>query len=123
MKKTGWAAMVLLCVLLAACGGKKEQAASAYKPTLDVVVTVNGTSATVEVKTDMKFSKEHIGMQRMDGQGHIHMYLDDGDKTVVSDPVMVYNDLKPGKHEVKVSLHNNDHTPYDVNKSVAFEIK
>ncbi|WP_135550957.1 hypothetical protein [Paenibacillus cymbidii] len=123
MKRWGLAMVVVLGVVLTACSDKKEQAASAYKPTLDVIVTVNGTSATVEVKTDMKISKDHLGMQRMEGQGHIHMYMDDGEKTVVSDPTVVFGDLKQGKHQVKVSLHNNDHTPYDVNKSVNFEIK
>jgi uncharacterized protein YcfL len=95
----------------------------AAKPTLDVKVETSGRSATVIVTTDLHISKDHVGMQRVPGEGHIHLYLDGGEKIAVTDNKYVFNDLQPGKHMLRVSLHNNDHTPYDVYKEVEFEIK
>jgi hypothetical protein len=93
-----------------------------YKPTLDVGLTTSGSTATVIVTTNLKLSKEHIDGARKEGEGHIHAYIDDGDKLTTADSTIQFPNLKPGKHVVKVSLHNNDHTPYDVSKSITFEI-
>ncbi|RKP46733.1 hypothetical protein D7Z26_24310 [Cohnella endophytica] len=114
--------------MLTACGGAKTTSGSrnghaAHQPKMDVKLDVEGNQVTVNVITDMTISPEHYGMARHDMEGHIHMYLDNGDKIAVKEAHKTFPDLPPGKHTIKVSLHNNDHTPYDVTKTFDFEIK
>lgn len=120
---------VLLLIALTACGAGQEPgpgkagAKTAYKPKLDVKLDVEGRKAMITVNTDMMISPEHYGQARHDGEGHIHMYLDDGEKIAVKERTTAFPDLAPGKHTLKVSLHNNDHTPYDVTRTLEFEIE
>lgn len=100
-----------------------EPAEHIDKPDLDVQIETSGRTATITVTTDMTITKENIGKARKPGEGHIHLYVDNGKKiSVISDKYIV-EDLEPGMHKVKISLHNNDHTPYDVAKQLEFEIK
>lgn len=119
---------LLTCFLLTACGGAANTGSSPepeekFKPTLDVQLEVSGNQVTVKIDTDLRISAEHYGHARKIGEGHIHMYLDDGPKEGVKQEETVIKDLAPGKHKLRVSLHNNDHTPYDVSKTLEFEIK
>jgi len=118
---------LLLLLLLAACGTSpatdSKAAAGHPKPSLEVKLDVEGDRVTVTVETDMSISPEHYNMARKDGEGHIHLYLDNQSKIVLKEPSMSFSGLKPGKHAIKVSLHNNDHTPYDVTKTTEFEIR
>jgi hypothetical protein len=122
--------LILLCSFTAACGQSdvyvystdQSSQSQSYKPTLDVSLTTSGHTATVTVKTNLTLSKEHIDGTRKEGEGHIHAYVDDGDKLMTADTTIQFPNLNLGQHVVKVSLHNNDHTPYDVSKSITFEI-
>lgn len=115
------------CLIFAGCstGGSAQTGAAAHdhKPTLDVKLDISGRQITVKVISDMRISAEHVGQTRAQGEGHIHMYLDDGEKTIVTGGEQTFKDLAPGTHTLKISLHNNDHTPYDVTKTMNFEIK
>lgn len=116
------------CLLVASCGrGGSDRSAGApvqpKKPSLEVRVTTSAGEATVEVITDLILSKEHMDGAKRPGEGHIHMYIDNGEKMVTTEKTTTFNNLPPGKHTVNVSLHNNDHTPYDVSRKVEFEIK
>lgn len=120
------AATIAVCsIVLSACGTSKKANVPMQdqKPTLSVSVKVEGTQATMTVQTDLRISKENYGGARKTGEGHIHTYLDGGEKVSMDEIKKTYTDLVPGKHELKVSLHNNDHTPYDVTETVSFEIK
>jgi hypothetical protein len=119
------------CLVLTACGSKKNEMVldhttmvmdANYKPTLDVKTEVKGTELDVDVTTNMMISEEHYGKARENGEGHIHMYLDNGEKIGDKEGHKVFKDLKPGHHILKISLHNNDHTPYDVTRTIEFEI-
>jgi hypothetical protein len=131
MKYVKYITVVLFAILLAACGNdqglsevasEKEEHAE-HKPFLEASAEVKGRNALIKVKTDMEISKKKFGKQRKHGQGHIHMYVDQGEKQgVTSSPILLEN-LSSGKHEVKISLHNNDHTPYDVTENLTFTIK
>lgn len=121
--------LIALCcfLLLVACGKDAPGAGPArghadHKPTLDVRWQVEGSTLIVEIISDMHISPEHAGQARKHGEGHIHMYLDDGEKIVVTDSRTEFPDLPSGPHTLKVSLHNNDHTPYDVTKTIEFNI-
>ncbi|MGG1517306.1 hypothetical protein ABE504_17980 [Paenibacillus oryzisoli] len=126
MKKMKGICLILaVTALLAGCGSAKtnSQAASTFTPTLDVTATVSGDTATLHIKTDLKLSKEHYDHARVTGEGHIHLSVDGSEKIIVTEPEKVLEHLSPGKHEARVSLHNNDHTPYDVGQTVTFEVK
>ncbi|MDD9267970.1 hypothetical protein ACFPES_13110 [Paenibacillus sp. GCM10023248] len=114
-----------LALVISGCGTSKKTAApaSAFTPTLEVSATVNGDSATLQFTTDLKLSKEHYDHQRVQGEGHVHVSLDKGEKIVVTDKEKVLEHLSKGPHEVLVSLHNNDHTPYNVSKTITFDVK
>ena len=120
--------LIVSCLILTACSTTKANSGAAqqhegHKPTMDVTWEVSGNQIAVKVDTDLHISPEHYGQAREDGEGHIHMYLDNGEKIGVKSGEKVFTNLQPGKHTLKVSLHNNDHTPYDVTKTFDFEIK
>ncbi|XEC95152.1 hypothetical protein AB6A23_00755 [Paenibacillus tarimensis] len=123
-------ALIAAAILFAGCSNNvmtelemPKPAETGEKPTLEVRIETTGSSATIFVTTDLIISEEHIGMKRKHGEGHIHLYVDDGEKIAVSSHKYLIDNLQPGKHKVKVSLHNNDHTPYGVFKQTEFEIK
>ncbi len=129
------ALLLAVCVLLVGPGCARNSSHSGHshaasassqsqgvKPTLDIDVKVEGKTATVQIKTDLELSEANIGQARKPGQGHIHFYLNDGEKQSSGLSTVNLTDLPPGKHTVKVSLHNNDHTPYDVTVSRTFEV-
>jgi hypothetical protein len=120
--------ILIFCIILTACGNDKAANSSpgqenAFKPTLDVKLDVSGSQLTVTVNTDLTISSEHYGHERLTGEGHIHMYLDNGEKVGVQTKTKVFENLDPGHHSLKVSLHNNDHTPYDVTQTYDVVIK
>jgi hypothetical protein len=116
------------CLILTACGSNKTDHSTMAmvpneKPTMDVKTVVTGSELSVDVVTNMKISSEHYGTARVTGEGHIHMYLDNGEKIGVQEGHKVFKDLPSGHHTLKVSLHNNDHTPYDVTKTIEFDVQ
>ncbi|MEX2460023.1 MAG: hypothetical protein WD469_01755 [Paenibacillaceae bacterium] len=122
--------IVACCLILTACGSKTKEIDHStmvmdtdQKPTMEVKTEVNGNELMVDVTTDMKISAEHYSKAREPGEGHIHMYLDDGEKITVKEGHKVFPGLTVGHHILKLSLHNNDHTPYDVTKTIEFEVK
>jgi hypothetical protein len=130
--KSGHSALVLLgCLVLAACGTDKAASPgggtphdhNGTKPTINVNLEVSGNTLKVNVETDLHISPEHYGQARQEGEGHIHMYLDNGEKIGVKEGHKEFPNLEPGDHMLKVSLHNNDHTPYDVTESFPFQIQ
>jgi hypothetical protein len=125
-KTIGILAVVIL--LVTACSSKKATTVPAEttgkKPSLELTYEVSGHTATIHFKTDLTISPQHYGKERVPGEGHMHVYLDDAsEKKAITEDKYVINDLAVGNHTVKVSLHNNDHTPYNVSKSLDFEIK
>jgi type 1 fimbria pilin len=119
--------IALAVMLTTACSSKKAAAPAetdGKKPSLDFTVEVSGHTATINIKTtDIVISPQHYGKERVPGEGHMHVFLDDGPKQGVTDDKYVLPDLAVGSHTVKVSLHNNDHSPYNVSLSKEFEVK
>jgi hypothetical protein len=127
MKMTGkgFCMIAAVTLLISGCGASKTSTtpANSYIPTLEVSAIVKGDAATLKLTTDLKLSKEHYDQARKQGEGHIHVSLDQGEKEIMTVNEKVFEHLSKGPHEVKVSLHNNDHTPYDVSKTITFEVK
>lgn len=79
--------------------------------------TVSGDLLVVQAQVDnFQLNPLEIGMQPKPGQGHWHLYVDGQLAGLSADGVLsVPNDAFPllsaGQHVLKVSLHNNDHTP------------
>jgi hypothetical protein len=120
--------LALAVFLITACSSKKATTVPAEtmdkKPTLELTVDVSEHTATINFKTDLAISPQHYGKERVPGEGHIHLFVDDdGEKKVITENKYVLNNLTVGNHTVKVSLHNNDHTPYNVSKSYDFVVK
>jgi hypothetical protein len=122
-------AAIFVIGLLAGCSqnamselNMPEPAEHFHKPDLDVQIETSGRTATITVTTDMIITEENIGKARKTGEGHIHLYIDNGKKIALISDKYIVEDLEPGMHKVKISLHNNDHTPYDVAKQLEFEI-
>jgi hypothetical protein len=131
--KIFYAFLIGMTLLLTGCNGDandnfnvvdtKDTQKGADQPSLKVDLKVEGTSAIVGIETDIVVSAEHYGLEKVLGEGHIHLYLDHGEKQGITSSPYIIEDLSKGKHEVRVSLHNNDHTPYGVSETVEFEIK
>ncbi|OAS16317.1 hypothetical protein [Paenibacillus oryzisoli] len=124
-KIKGFYLLAALTIAITGCGKAKSTTSntSSFTPTLEVAYVVKDDAVTLSFTTDLKISKEHYDQQRVEGEGHIHISLDKGDKIVVTEKQKVLDHLSKGTHEVKISLHNNDHTPYDVSKTVTFDVK
>lgn len=82
----------------------------AVQPGDEIVLTV-----TV---TDFALEASKIGQANEPGVGHYHVYLDDatgddylGVSADVLTKVKIPEDITDGSHDVRVVLHNNDHTP------------
>ncbi|MCA1032573.1 hypothetical protein LCL95_16290 [Bacillus timonensis] len=102
-------------------GGDKVNKGS--KPSLEIEIKVDGDKAILYIETDLQISKEHYGSKKNPGEGHIHVYLDNGEKQGITTIPHILENLSTGDHQVRVSLHNNDHTPYGVSKTLEFEVK
>jgi hypothetical protein len=117
--------LAALTIVISGCGKAKTTTSNSptFTPTLEVAYVVKDDTVTLDLTTDLKLSKEHYDQQRVQGEGHVHISLDKGEKIVVTTKQKVLEHLPKGPHEVKISLHNNDHTPYDVSKTVTFDVK
>jgi hypothetical protein len=93
------------------------------KPELDIKIKVVDNQAILFVDTDLLISKVHYGKEREKGEGHIHVYVNNGEKQAITTFRYVLKEVKPGKNIVRVSLHNNDHTPYGVYKLEEFNLE
>lgn len=76
-------------------------------------------TVTVEVE-GFTLAADKIGQASEPGVGHYHVYLDHAagaePLAVSADPavqVSVPGDVTDGSHELRVVLHNNDHTPVE----------
>ena len=68
--------------------------------------------------TDFTLDASKIGQANEPGLGHYHIYLDDaaGDDSLgvsadASMRIKIPEEITDGSHDVRVVLHNNDHTP------------
>jgi hypothetical protein len=92
------------------------------KYSLDASMYKENNGYTLKVSTNLKLSSEHYGGTPVDGEGHIHIYLND----VLIDPIM---DTSPyllpnlqGKNTIKLVLAENNHSEsFNVSKELSIE--
>jgi hypothetical protein len=63
---------------------------------------------------DFQLSFENVGKEKVEGQGHIHLYIDGQKVMKIYESQYVWKNLETGKHHVRVELAHNDHEPYGV---------
>jgi hypothetical protein len=124
--------LTTLLLLLTACGANGEQftilkenntLAQEVKPELKIDVRIVKGKAILFVNTDLIVSQDHYGKALKQGEGHIHVYVNNGAKQGVAELPYELKDVKQGVNLIRVSLHNNDHTPYGVYETLEFEMK
>ncbi len=59
------------------------------------------------------FTEDKVGMQHIDGEGHIRLYVDEEHVATLFEGAFVVEGLPPGEHELNVVVVQNDRTPYD----------
>jgi len=91
--------------------------------------TVDGPDVTLEVDVDDFDVVDKLGQPAVEGEGHIHYYMDvddvpteagraavTGDERTyhaTADTTHTFEDVEPGEHTFAVQLVNNDHTPLE----------
>ncbi|CAH1199229.1 hypothetical protein PAECIP111893_01270 [Paenibacillus plantiphilus] len=79
----------------------------------------------IKAVTDLKLSSEHYGGEPVDGEGHIHVYLDGKLLGPIKDaapfPLQI---VEPGTYAIKLVLAENNHTEsFGVSKELSVEQK
>ena len=82
-------------------------------PTVSITANLDATSTTISIQlTHFDLSEAAVDGAHVDGQGHLHLYVD-GEKIsrVFSDTYQI-DGLSPGTHIISVDLNSNDHRAY-----------
>jgi Family of unknown function (DUF6130) len=81
-----------------------------------------GATVKVQTKGVELVDPASVHEQSKPGQGHLHYQLDGG--AVVATPAtkLSFHELKPGNHEIVVTLAGNDHKPLGAEDRVTVEV-
>jgi len=106
-------------------GDAKSTPGTKGEPSIDADIKVDGRNATITYKVNnFKLAGEHMDKANMPGEGHLHISVDNVEKAMLkSDAAVKLENLKPGKHTVKLTLQQNDHTPTGIAKELQIEVK
>jgi hypothetical protein len=83
---------------------------------------------TISTQIDSFTVTDDLGQQPVEGQGHLHFFVDvdiptdhgepaiteEGTYQALAATSVIWVDVEPGPHTFSVQLVNNDHTPLDV---------
>jgi hypothetical protein len=99
--------------------------AGAAKPTLNLDVKVEGSTADVKLLTQNFQFVEDTGdpNQAVFGQGHAHLYLNGEPKGMIYHPEFLLKKLPKGEHELRVELNYSNHLPYKVEAVQKFVVQ
>ncbi|WNC17317.1 hypothetical protein [Brevibacillus brevis] len=103
-----------------------QQSGDAQKPSLNMDIKVDGTTAEVSLLTqNFQFVEENgdMSQQPVFGQGHAHLYLDGEAKGMIYHPEFLLKKLPKGEHELRVELNYSNHLPYKVESTQKFVVK
>lgn len=65
------------------------------------------------ITSNFTFTPEKINTDPESGEGHAHLYIDDQLIVVLGNWYHI-DSIPPGRHTIRVSLNNNDHSVYSV---------
>ncbi|MCR2806698.1 hypothetical protein [Paenibacillus soyae] len=146
MKKwIGLACTALILIAASGCSGGGAQGgneaggntghsgnhqAAAQETTTEPTYTVDGAISEengvyyVTVDTDWKLTEDNYGGSPVEGQGHVHFYLNGSLVGPITslDPFEIKNP-KDGANIIKLELANHDHSTFGVTKELTFEKK
>ena len=113
---------IFLIVFIAGCVG---QTGSITKANFSISSPKNWESFDKNVT--LKLSVENFKIvqpsdKNVVGEGHFHLFLDNGTYIVVAGDEYTFTNLTPGVHVVKAEMHNNDHSPLGPEKTVMFTV-
>jgi hypothetical protein len=104
-------------------------AASAADPQLDAEVvdadvnSANGNALIRVAVTGVQLiDADDAGSTPRIGQGHLHYQVDDGPVIATSASKLAFHELKPGEHQIRVTLVGNDHKPTGPEETVTVMI-
>ncbi len=89
---------------------------SANSPTVEVAVTddpKSGWNLQAEVG-NFTYAPQSVGSDAVDGEGHLHLYIDGERVTRLYGPWWHIGALDAGMHEITVEVSGNDHSAYGV---------
>ncbi|MBU8907141.1 hypothetical protein [Desertibacillus haloalkaliphilus] len=72
------------------------------------------------IVSDFTFSEERAGGSHVDGEGHIHLFVDDKRVDSIYQAAFIIKGLPTGNHTIKLELAKNDHTSYGLEEE--FEV-
>ena len=101
-------------------GSSVEVAEGAPVPTIAIEVTedpVEGWNLRV-LTTDFKIVPENVSTAPIDGEGHMHLYIDGEKVSRLYGEWHHIGPLAPGEHEVRVELSANDHSAMAVDGEI-----
>lgn len=95
-------------------GHDAMQPAAAPAPSLDLEVTENehgGWDVSVEIE-NLELSPENASTDHVDGQGHLHLYVNDVKLSRLYGPYAHIPSLPEGEATIRVGAFTNDHRAY-----------
>lgn len=145
----GAASLALLGMLTTACSSKGEEEELTSKisaptgqtqtssgsiaktvhagvaPSIDAQISQDGRNATINYSVNnLTLSTDHMGKQNVQGEGHLHLYVDGKQKAMLgTDAPVKLTNLATGKHEIKLMLQHNDHSDLSIEKIFNIEVK
>lgn len=68
---------------------------------------------------------ENQVLENVYNEGHFHVYIDGSEATYdqVASENFVLRNFTSGPHKIRVSMRNNDHYPYGIDKNVSFTVQ
>lgn len=123
-------------ILLAACNGNNDSDTSGGDADTDSDTdsdTDTGAAVTISSPADssaiylsdggtltwtvtgLTLDADHIGAEVVEGEGHVHVYLDNEYMAATAETSYTYESLTAGEHTFGVRLAENDHTETNIN--------
>lgn len=103
-----------------------EQIESQQHPqaTMNIKHEVRGNDLHLHVElSNFKLSLNNMDKKSEEGQGHIHLYVDDEKVTKIFEPQYVLKELEPGVHLIRLELAHNNHESYGVEETFSITIE
>ena len=124
--------LLILALLLAANYMFKNTDASqtdelnhvhSVKPSMSVDHKIVGSELHLTFTlTNFELSLENVNKDKVENQGHIHLYVDGEKVAKIYDTEYVVKDLTPGSHELRLELAHNDHDSVGIDETIKITI-
>ncbi|WP_078430638.1 hypothetical protein [Alkalihalobacterium alkalinitrilicum] len=84
---------------------------------------VKGSDVYVECVIDQfTFAKEKAGKNHVDGEGHLHLFVDGQKVDSIYQAAFIIKGLPSGEHSIKLELVKNDDEPYGVSEEFSVQV-